>query len=181
MPHTDPEKRKAYQRNLMRERRAGAKPRAVKITVGELPELAASEEAFHQGQLVVAARMQALARAALESMTEISPRQVLEFLDQSAKMRAESMAALAALNTKEEPEEGGFGSFGIKLKQLLSDEGFTEMALGLLTYAPPTDAPERTPPAPRAKRKAPAKPKGSAAKKPEPGPDKKAPKGRAKT
>lgn len=183
MPHVDPEKRKAYQKQLMRDRRAGEKPRTVKLTIGELPELAASEEAFHEGQLLVAARMQALARAALEGMKEITPRQALEFLDQAAKMRAASLQALAALKTKEEdPEEGGFGTFGTKLRELLKDEGFTEMALGLLTYAPPTDAPERPAKAPaQPKRKAPAKPKSSATAKPKPGPDKAPAKGRAKT
>lgn len=180
MPHTDPEKRRAYQRDLMRERRAGEKPRTTKLEIGALPELAASEQAFHEGQLLVAARMQALARAALESMKEITPRQALEFLDHAAKMRASSIAALAALNTQEETEEGGFGSFGAKLKECLKDEGFMELALGLLTYAPPSDPPERPAKAAKPSRKAPAKPASSTTKKPKPGPDKAATKGRSK-
>lgn len=182
MPPQDPEKRRNYQKNLMRERRSGAEARTVKITIGDVPPGATSEEEFHKNQLVVAARMQALGMAALEAMKEITPSQALEFLEQSQKIRQASLLALASLNKPEEEEEGGFGSFGLQLKERLKDEGFIELSLGLLTYAPPTDAPKR-PARVRAKpvSKAPAKPKGGAAKKPEPGPNPKAPKGRAKT
>ncbi|MBN9415990.1 MAG: hypothetical protein J0I12_11165 [Candidatus Eremiobacteraeota bacterium] len=183
MPNQDPEKRRKYQKDLMRERRAGEETRSVKITIGELPPGATSEQEFHENQLMVASRMQALARAALESMKEITPRQALEFLDQSHKIRAASLMALAALNkTEEDPEEGGFGAFGRQFKERLGDDGFIELALGLLTYAPPTDAPKRKAPAgAKPSGKAPAKPKGRAAKKPDSGANPKAPKGRAKT
>lgn len=182
MAHIDPEKRKSYQRELMRERRAGEKARSVKITIGELPAIVTSEREFHEQQLLVAARMQALARAALESMKEITPRQALEFIDQSQKIRQQSLMALASLNKPDEdPEEGGFGTFGKQLKEYLQDENFMELALGLLTYAPPTDTPKRPAKATKPSRKAPAKPKGSAAKKPESGPNPKTPKGKPKT
>lgn len=182
MPPQDPEKRRDYQKNLMRERRSGAEARTVKITIGELPPGATSEEEFHKNQLVVAARMQALGMAALEAMTSITPSQVLEFLEQSQKIRQASLVALASLNKPEEDEEGGFGAFGRQFKERLGDDGFIELALGLLTYAPPSDVPKRKAAAkPKPSSKAPAKPKGSPAKKPEPGPNPKAPKGRAKT
>lgn len=182
MPPQDPEKRRNYQKNLMRERRSGAEARTVKITIGDVPAGATTEEEFHKNQLVVAARMQALGMAALEAMKEITPSQALEFLEQSQKIRQTSLLALAALNNKPDEEEEGFGSYGLQLKERLQHEGFIELSLGLLTYAPPTDAPKR-PARVRAKPvgKTPPKPKGGTAKKPDPGANKKAPKGRAKT
>lgn len=163
MPPQDPEKRKNYQKDLMRERRRGEKRRAT-IKVGQLPALAADERDYHHKNFLAAARMQAIAMAVLEKVEELTPAQALEYLAHADKLRSTSAVALAALDAPKEQQTDGT-EFGKRLKEMLQSDDMMEHLLAIAVYGnPETDAPAVSGEAkPKRKARSPSRPSKPAA------------------